>query len=111
LLSPPLCLFFYVPPAPPAIFTLSLHDALPVDLHEMHGLGREFPRPDGLRTRRHDGAHQRRVHVDLPVERAAQVSVGEDAEDAIARIDHHGHSEPLARSEEHTSELQSLAYL
>ena len=37
------------------------------------------------------------MHVDLPVERAAQVAVGEHAERCGRRVDDHGHAEALAR--------------
>src|SRR6516164_1725058 len=66
-------------------------------LHQVRGFGSELTRPDALRVRGHDGTHQRGVHVDLLIERAPQVAVGEDAEDVLPRIDHHGHAEALAR--------------
>src|SRR5205823_12744997 len=95
-------------PAPPHTSTLSLHDALPIWI-------------DGVRG---DGAHDERVAI----RRALRDEVGADvAAGAGLVLDHHGLAERLlqlrrnqargevhrtsGRSEEHTSELQSLAYL
>src|SRR5205823_13413080 len=78
----PFFFFFFNAPATPDIYTLSLHDALPIS-HRV---------PAALAD--HIGA--------LPV---------------IAAVEHdeqppvHQAAGGLARSEEHTSELQSLAYL
>src|SRR2546425_7276991 len=69
--------FFFNDTATTEIYTLSLHDALPIS----------FPRPEG-RTPSHPGRERNRVVV---------------RSSAAARAD--------GRSEEHTSELQSLAYL
>src|SRR6516225_4033031 len=66
-------------------------------LHQVRGFGSELTRPDALRVRGHDGTHQRGVHVDLLIERAPQVAVGEHAEDMLPGIDHHGHAKALAR--------------
>src|SRR5205823_13696691 len=67
--------FFFNDPPPPEIYTLSLHDALPIS----------------------------RAHGRFEVQVAAE-DLGQAARD--------GESESGAvRSEEHTSELQSLAYL
>src|SRR5205823_12219976 len=70
--------FLFTVPAPPQIYTLSLHDALPISAQ------RHF------RLHRAPGArHSRTRHS------------GTDA----------GSGQDQERSEEHTSELQSLAYL
>src|SRR5205823_14316113 len=91
--------FFYTNPATPDIYTLSLHDALPIcpviiDVDFGAGCLDDFP--DDLATRADDltdlvlrdrnRGDARRVLADLAA------SAGQ-------------------RSEEHTSELQSLAYL
>src|SRR2546425_10451492 len=76
--------FFFNDTATTEIYTLSLHDALPILEHHRGG-------------------------AEHPVQRLAAVQhrplrrVGEPGEQAQQRA--------LARSEEHTSELQSLAYL
>src|SRR5205823_12510588 len=96
-------LFFSNAPAPTGIYTLSLHDALPISgaaegsplLHEEVGsnvlLSRAFVQGDADRALA-----------------SAAVVVGD-------RFRFHRHAgvtlENRARSEEHTSELQSLAYL
>src|SRR5262249_60683014 len=89
----PCPLFFFTPPAPPEISTLSLHDALPI-----YGLrDRALPAP----------LPGRRVH---PWAHLAD-------HDLRSRVDGHGRpGEPrdgldVPRSEEHTSELQSLTNL
>src|SRR5205823_11715177 len=84
--------------ATPAISSLSLHDALPI-----YEAGRDVapPRVDGHQPLR-ERAHQR--HVDC----------SRDAPGALRRRDHPPpRLQPSVddRSEEHTSELQSLAYL
>src|SRR5262249_60336058 len=76
------CRFFFNPPPPPEIYTLSLHDALPISLR---GLVLEPARVARRRSRAQgDFRH--------PIDRRPDVD-GEE------------------RSEEHTSELQSLTNL
>src|SRR5207249_12073303 len=76
--------FFFNAPAPPEIYTLSLHDALPISLRG----GRLADRlPIG-----HLGPADVRVDLEL-----AQQAVDDDLEVQLEII----------RSEEHTSELQS----
>src|SRR5687767_15927167 len=82
------CLFFFHGTAPTEIYTLSLHDALPISAHAVRAAsarvrGPRQPAPGGRRPR----AGIRREAAD----RLEQAGEG--------------------RSEEHTSELQSLAYL
>src|SRR5205823_12838763 len=84
-LHPCFFLFFFPPPPPPEIYTLSLHDALPISAVVLRGKRFLQPADGELVHRRHHPAHVLRA--------VADVRVGED------------------RSEEHTSELQSLAYL
>src|SRR5687767_15596106 len=76
LLLDHLVLFFFNDPAPPQIYTLSLHDALPIYL---------------------PGLDAEAAHFDLLVQAAEEVS--------------RPSGRCRTRSEEHTSELQSLAYL
>src|SRR2546423_5003520 len=81
------CFFFFNDPAPTEIYTLSLHDALPIcrPLGQSAGADRQLA---GFRRRPfRAGAHR----------------AGAAARAAPARC--------APRSEEHTSELQSLAYL
>src|SRR5205823_13665612 len=78
---PTLSCFFFTTPAPTETYTLSLHDALPIS-----------PRGPALECRRGRASAPSRPSSDTPASRVAGVS--DDG-----------------RSEEHTSELQSLAYL
>src|SRR2546425_7163173 len=87
-----MCFFFFNDTATTEIYTLSLHDALPISLvllgpPEAPGghVRRADPSPGGPR-----GAHRLDAHE------------GRHGDEARAQHD---------RSEEHTSELQSLAYL
>src|SRR5690242_21125664 len=84
--APPFCVFFFHATAPTAIYTLSLHDALPIS----NGAG---PAPPFARRRRAPSAEN-----PLAVERE-----GHDRRDEQHRHDRRA----AARSEEHTSELQS----
>src|SRR5437667_3982980 len=77
--SSPLFIFFCPDTAPTELYTLSLHDALPISRRE--GARGLEPAPEG----------RRRDHVDRRTE--ARQPVARDADPA--------------RSEEHTSELQS----
>src|SRR2546425_6283452 len=80
--------FFFNDTATTEIYTLSLHDALPI-------YPASAPRPvGGRRLRPADRLRQRRQPPAGARHRARQ-----------------GDRHPLRRSEEHTSELQSLAYL
>src|SRR5687767_15754320 len=75
--------FFYNDTATTDIYTLSLHDALPIyRLPQLHGL---------------DLRDEPVKHVDRAGQHVGRLPAGED--------------DQLPRSEEHTSELQSLAYL
>src|SRR2546425_8437081 len=77
-----LVLFFFNDTATTEIYTLSLHDALPI----YRGRGLHRARPGGLHRRQPGAEHAPPRHRDRT-------------------RDH------VRRSEEHTSELQSLAYL
>src|SRR2546425_1326003 len=74
--------FFFNDTATTEIYTLSLHDALPIS-------DRDPGRDEGQRDRRRV-QHDRDLPLEVATHRLAQLR---------------------ARSEEHTSELQSLAYL
>src|SRR3712207_6922478 len=82
------CTFFFNDTATTEIYTLSLHDALPIFRRRLADLrrprGREAGRPQGLRRATHGRLRHRRWS---------------------------GPRRRLHRSEEHTSELQSRQYL
>src|SRR5205823_12591505 len=75
--------FFFTDPAPPKIYTLSLHDALPI-----------YPHP---------------VAETSAIGIGAQIPLRQ--QEFVGQIAHAGVDDANGRSEEHTSELQSLAYL
>src|SRR3712207_7111291 len=83
-----LIFFFFNDTATTEIYTLSLHDALPI--FEALGIGRVHA------ARLLHGRHDER-HVRLPLPRESQ--------------EPDPHDRPRRRSEEHTSELQSRQYL
>src|SRR5205823_13686171 len=88
---------FNVPP-PPVIYTLSLHDALPI-------LTRDYIGGDFVVWKSHGTpAYQLAVVVDDADNGVTIVVRGDDLTSSTPR-------QLLLRSEEHTSELQSLAYL
>src|SRR3712207_9370987 len=85
---PSLSYFFFLnDPATTEIYTLSLHDALPISAH-MQIEHVQPPRAFDASSTRIEGSRHGRVRVWITLE----------------------HS-PLLRSEEHTSELQSRQYL
>src|SRR5205823_12631815 len=96
--------------APPtALFTLSLHDALPIFAGEPPGpagVGPPVADVDGpVRPGHHLArAEQRVVGLD-------EFQLVRDRERRPGRLDLVGADQFAERSEEHTSELQSLAYL
>src|SRR5205823_10168303 len=81
--------FFFHDPATPEIYTLSLHDALPISLGDMS--------VDDLLA-----AESRGVNAAVGIELEPESRV----RGKVVKV--HGDD---VRSEEHTSELQSLAYL
>src|SRR3712207_7609694 len=94
--------FFFNDTATTEIYTLSLHDALPILLafvksfiQYLHG----HPIPDSEEGRRRLGPRRERPRAQAP---AVGAAVPEDPAGAPSA---------LARSEEHTSELQSRQYL
>src|SRR5205085_7439595 len=82
-------LFFFTDPPPTEIYTLSLHDALPILLRRHRFGGRDRRRPGGL----------------------ARTVVAEDLFHEQHRPEEHPAEDHQARSEEHTSELQSQSNL
>src|SRR5439155_10787942 len=92
-LSEPLSIslfFFFTAPAPPAIYTLSLHDALPISFA---GPARD----DDRQGHGHDDHHE-----------AGEVGAVDERAEGRPVLDQ---PRPLRRSEEHTSELQSRGHL
>src|SRR5205823_9798425 len=94
--------------APTEIYTLSLHDALPILEAVEAARGGDDDCQDGQR------AHE----VDEAAEAAEQDGEGGEAgrrlqrvEDGAGPAEQDGRQVEDPRSEEHTSELQSLAYL
>src|SRR5687767_15528443 len=101
----PNSVFFFIDTPPTEIYTLSLHDALPIS-------------PGGVRHPvLHADAHQGPVgpgHLSLvESERHGTVRRGGHPEPGLHLFGRaaHEHLGAERRSEEHTSELQSLAYL
>src|SRR5262245_64336993 len=82
--------FFFTPPPSPDIYTLSLHDALPISEHHTG------PRVGQGPTRRREGPRAGPRRAGGQVQSSDQPVTAQQA--------------PL-RSEEHTSELQSLRHL
>src|SRR5947208_10475586 len=60
----PLCSFFFDDPATAEIYTLSLHDALPICRRAGHGLRIALRALEDLRTARRDRDHHLRLHRD-----------------------------------------------
>src|SRR5437764_3203191 len=102
-LTTDLCFFFFHDPAPTEIYTLSLHDALPISVRVPQRVGRRGG-PRGVRPRdrrrrsRREAAH---LAARLPDQRRAP---------APRALPGTRPARPR-RSEEHTSELQSPMYL
>src|SRR5262249_59788397 len=87
-----LSLFFFIAPAPPDISPLSLHDALPISAPPGRRSGRwRFPPRAGRRS--------------------AGAAAGWPASCRSSAAPSRTAATPPARSEEHTSELQSLTNL
>src|SRR3712207_8761983 len=82
-------IFFFNDTATTEIYTLSLHDALPICVEPLGRRGRDRVQPLGLRDGRPERGHP----------------VGDHLDRALRPGD------PALRSEEHTSELQSRQYL
>src|SRR5205823_13858802 len=89
--------FFFTAPPPPPSSTLSLHDALPI-----------FLRPDGLAVHRSYDTSGRLSTVQLPT---GTITYGYSPTTGMLTSMSGPYGVTLTRSEEHTSELQSLAYL
>src|SRR5690606_42026555 len=89
--------FFVTAPPPSAIYTLSLHDALPIYLCG-HGAQQRRPEPGDLGA----ACHGRRSSL-----QGFPASAGFQLCTVRADAGSERHSRGKARSEEHTSELQS----
>src|SRR5207253_11316005 len=89
------------PPPPPPLYTLSLHDALPI-CEPCCDLGIA----DHARRQRHLERQQVATHAG--VEHVARIGQHLDRRRGVFEIIRR---EPPARSEEHTSELQSRGHL
>src|SRR5205823_13877939 len=96
-------------PASPQTYTLSLHDALPIYLHVMAGA--PGPKVGAARAVFGLSGHFGEHGFEVPVRfLAAPRHERRPAERAFFSAAH-PHAKKAQRSEEHTSELQSLAYL
>src|SRR5205823_14157441 len=98
--------FFFTPPPPTSSYTLSLHDALPIS--------RARVRPPHLRSA--PGSGSSGAHDSYPAARSSRgCAVSEQKVEFGIYVPQLGFDyaqiRERARSEEHTSELQSLAYL
>src|SRR3712207_9220812 len=95
--------FFFNDTATTEIYTLSLHDALPISGAPAHARGGADGPARAVRHRRAGAPHDGR---------GAHGGDHRAAEAEVRRRDRHPRSEgPVQRSEEHTSELQSRQYL
>ena len=77
-----------------------VHHYQGVDLvvfHDFQGLGREHVGTGGLAVDSHHFFDQRLVNVDVAVEAAAQVAVGEDPGQPAIGLGDHGHAQAFAR--------------
>src|SRR5256884_4179198 len=101
-----LIFFFLNDPAPPEIYPLPLHAALPISLRARHEFRRGARAPGLARRREQRG---RLDHGSEPLRRRVERTVPESRR--LRRRD--GLHAPLSRtrSEEHTSELQSRLHL
>src|SRR5687767_15699876 len=104
-LSSVVYLFLFHGPPTTEIYTLSLHDALPILARRRSRSRRaRAPRAGCVPLRRDAAAHGRAV--------AGRGHAGGERRRRAAETSRHRRREDAARrSEEHTSELQSLAYL
>src|SRR5205823_13127769 len=96
--------FFFNDTATTEIYTLSLHDALPIWLESSH------KKTDWLSQRQEIPSHHRRWNSDEEKYRRQQRRFPDVDQDRQTDRWRHG-GDSRQRSEEHTSELQSLAYL
>src|SRR5205823_11081725 len=86
-------------------YTLSLHDALP-DLEGVISLSRPLPQAFSERQ-----VALVQTFADQAVIAIENVRLFEEAQKRSAELSEALHQQTATRSEEHTSELQSLAYL
>src|SRR3989441_6723251 len=103
--TPPSALFFFLnDPATPEISSLPLPDALPIS-DICHPLHPRLPAAFNISAATPDGP------AALPLFVLAIASLTSDTDISLSSTDASTLSVPPMRSEEHTSELQSLAYL
>src|SRR5205823_15075833 len=97
-------------PPPPPTSTLSLHDALPISRPHPPAAG-DLPPLHFQVVLHHHGVAPRREQIDVVKrrDRLARQAVHHDAQPLF--LDRPELRRRRVRSEEHTSELQSLAYL
>src|SRR3712207_7433949 len=94
-------MFFFKDPATTEIYTLSLHDALPISHRQLPGGPHVQERNPGEVHHRRAPRRQGAAQGVAQVLQVVQVELARKLNQHI----------PLARSEEHTSELQSRQYL
>src|SRR5206468_5867695 len=94
--------FYFTPPTTSQIYTLSLHDALPISKARSAGV------PVFLDPKVHQAEHYRPISLITPNQREAELltDTSIDSERALEEA-----GRKLLRSEEHTSELQSRSDL
>src|SRR5687767_15706982 len=93
--------FFFNDTATTEIYTLSLHDALPIYLQFQSAVQEPHPHVDPVRVGVFHDVRQGFLHHSVGGEGDGRRHLSRVAVDAVLDL----------RSEEHTSELQSLAYL
>src|SRR5205823_12655468 len=96
-------------PAPPATYTLSLHDALPICARSLSSQPARGPAIAGHKLRGHSGESARKRTLRSRTRRFHRRDRA--ANWKIRAVQSRHHFSGRNRSEEHTSELQSLAYL
>src|SRR5205814_7991224 len=87
-------LFFFTTPSPTEIYTLSLHDALPISIQSRDDLVRQLSKGCRPKADWRIGTEHEKFVYDLKTHKPVAYE-----------------SKPGIRSEEHTSELQSLRHL
>src|SRR2546425_5547245 len=102
--------FFFNDTATTEIYTLSLHDALPIS-HAEQRHERRFGERRVFAGRLAELVGRRRGIEDVVVDLEGEADVRPVPAQRLAAPRRRSGGEPADRSEEHTSELQSLAYL
>src|SRR5205823_13125953 len=94
-------------PSTTQIYPLSLHDALPI-FHKSRATGRWKPTPRSILPAADKSANPARAHRAERLRRSLPIGTARTHSPASSRA---STCRRHSRSEEHTSELQSLAYL